>query len=541
MKKRPSSFYIRRKIRHRFAQNTFLNPEKFSKLLKNHDIDISVRRLEKFEKEGWLRPAFRIVLTKELQKESSLMIDTQLDVCYKEGLMEFPREGDYEPWDDFKRDYQKGETYDRKLLYYHPFQIMQVLTIIRFKRFSFYSDSDIDKLAQNLVCNVRNVNQSSERAFSNKMKELENIIGFLMVLEEPYRFNVFGHMSINPLKPKNNIDLWHKWMTKKFSARKLVQQYGISASDVWVMYQEIADHAYRTDPLAQWYDLTRIIKHYRIDELKGKPLTAQFYYRISRLLSRLYYDITKNTLDEPDITPSTLYGQWKTKVYSDPFDYATKKTQRGIIRFFVQEPTARIFLLVEGDTEQKIIEKIFDNLYVRMEDDGIAMLNCEGVGNIDKQKLDHIIKMANQDEISVYVLADNEAKSRRKVKEIEEKVHTDFGSHIWKKSFEEDNFGRRKVIALINSYLSNHNKNLTDDEIMQQQQNGAALVNAIEKAYRNKYRESMWSVIRKTKPDISLELFAPRLKKISYRKKSGKPSEIEKVLDKVFKMVSTWR
>lgn len=255
MKKRPLAFYIRRKIRHRFAQNTFLNPKKFIKFLKDHDIDIDIRRLEKFEKEGWLRPAFRIVLTKELQKTSFLEINTQLDACYKEGLMEFPKKGDYESWANFKHDYQKGEIHDRKILYYHPFQIMEILVIIKFKKMSFYCDSDVDELAQNLAYRVRDMMQAWENTFTNEMEEIDGIIGFLMVLEEPYRFYAFGTMSTNSFKPKNNFDSWDKWMTKKFSAQKLVQQYGINASDVRGMYEKIVDNAYRTDPLANWYDL----------------------------------------------------------------------------------------------------------------------------------------------------------------------------------------------------------------------------------------------------------------------------------------------
>jgi len=47
-------------------------------------------------------------------------------------------------------------------------------------------------------------------------------------------------------------------------------------------------------------------------------------------------------------------------------------------------------------------------------------------------------------------------------------------------------------------------------------------------------------MIRRRKPDFSLELIVPRIKKISRSKKVGKPSEIEKVVDEVFKMVPYW-
>jgi len=159
---------------------------------------------------------------------------------------------------------------------------------------------------------------------------------------------------------------------------------------------------------------------------------------------------------------------------------------------------------------------------------------------MELNKIREIIQTANQDHIAMYIIADNENKSKRRVGKIQKQIQTDFNSHIWKKSFEEDNFGKRKVVTLINSYLKKHGESLSDKEIGAQQKLGKALVKAIEHAYGKKYENGLFKTIQKKKPDISLELMKPRLKKISRSKKVGKPSEIEKVLDEVFGMILNW-
>ena len=542
MKKRPLSFYTRLKMRHRFTQGEFLDHKKFIEFLDKHDIKINEGMLESFEREGWLQPVFRLVLTEELQKSALILGIDGFKVLFKDGLMEFPKKGDYEPWNNFKRDYKKGERHDRKLVYYHPFQIMQVLNIFELKEYSLLCyDSDKAEDIKRKISAISRREKLSRQLFENKAKELTNLIGFLMLLEEPYRYHVFGSLTGSLFSHRAKyFDSWDAWVTERFSAKKFIQQHGLSVQEVEKTYEEIVVNAHSMDPLKQWYDLTRIMKFSTIKKLKGKPLTAQLYYGMSRMVALLYYDLTKKSLKEPDTLFDGRDGEWKKRIYSDPFDYATNKTQRGIIRYFVRDPTTRIFFLVEGDTEEKVIEKIFERFQVSMIDDGINVVNCRGIGNMDEQKLDAIIKTANKDDVSMYILADNEGKSVRKVEKIETHIRTGFCYRIWNKSFEEDNFGKRKVIDLINGYLEKYDEHLTDREIALQQKNGMVLVKSIEEAYRQKYHKTIYRVIRKSKPDFSLELMAPRLKKISPEKRVGKQSEIEKVVDEVFKMIPNW-
>lgn len=541
MGKSSLSFYARKKLNHRFTQGDFLEPRQFIKFLKEHKIDITEKTLERYEKEGWLPPVFRIIISDQLQKSTLFLGIEGIKAFHKDGFIEFPKKGDYEPWSNFKHDYKKGERHDKKLMFYHPFQLIQVLHIIQSKKFSFtYYDSDTKKDIEKRVSAIKKWRNLRRKNFKTATDDLTQKIGFLMLLEEPYKFHAFGSMSIMHLKRGSNFTSWARWKNKTFSPKKLIQQHGLTIGDIEKMYENIGLRGHFIDPLDHWYDLTRIMRPSILNRLKGESLTAQFYYHMARMIAYLYYDLTKKILKEPDMFFDGSDGKWKKNIYSDPFDYATKKTQRGIIRFFVRDPTTRIFLLVEGDTEERIIGEIFAKLDVSMTDDGINVINCKGVANIEEKKLRGIIQTANQDHTSMYIIADNENKSKRKVEKIKSQIHSDFGSHVWRKSFEEDNFEKSKVVALVNSYLKKYGESLSGKEIRTQQKPGKALVKSIEDAYGKKYRKNLYRVIRKKKSDFSSELMKPRIKKISRSKKVGSPSEIEKVLDEVFKMVPNW-
>src|SRR5437867_3039983 len=63
-------------------------------------------------------------------------------------------------------------------------------------------------------------------------------IGFLMLLEEPYRFQAFGRIS-TPASlggKRNSFEKWVKWRNTKFSSQKLLEQSKLSLGDVKKLY-----------------------------------------------------------------------------------------------------------------------------------------------------------------------------------------------------------------------------------------------------------------------------------------------------------------
>ena len=538
MKKRKLSFYTRRKINHRFVQGSFLKPRGFVKLLEKHGIKINEKTLEKYESEGWVRPAFRIIIPKRLQNGGLSLGNDAIKEFYKDKLIEFPKNGDYEPWSNFKADYKKGERHDKKLIRYHFFQILQIKNILRYKEFRFtYFDSYKKPDLEKITANIKKSNRTHVEQFNTSLFEQINTIGLLMLLEEPYRYQAFGSMQFSVYRNDNDsFKSWMRWK-KKFSAEKLLKDSGLSVEQVLTLHRGFTTQVNFLDPLKKWYDLIRIMKLAKIKELRGDALTAQLYYNIINMIALFLYDLTGERVQDPDSFFDGRNGEWKKDVYSNQFDYGTRKTQRGILRRFVEEPTARLYLLVEGVTEEKVIGEIFKRWDIDIEEDGIIVMNYTGVGNIRKKNLNLVLKAANRDYIPVYVIADNEI-TLKSIQNIQE-VTTQFAYHIWNKSFEEDNFGRKKVVELINSYLKPHGQTLSRTEIETQLRSKKALVKSIECTYNSKYHKKLYDTIGKSKPDISLDLMAPRLEKISSGKQIDKQTKIEKVLKKAFKMIPT--
>ncbi|MGI0057162.1 MAG: TOPRIM nucleotidyl transferase/hydrolase domain-containing protein, partial [Nitrosarchaeum sp.] len=531
----------RKKIQHKFTQGNFLQARDFVKFLQEYGIRIDEKTLERYEKEGWLLPALRLIIPNELQNKMLILGIEGIKGFYKDKLLEFPKKGDYEPWSNFKHDYKKGEFHDKKMIFYHSFQIMQVQNIIKNKKVCFtyydsYHEDDLQKVISNIKQNREWRNESFVRTPIYQIKN----IGLLMILEEAYKFHGFGSMSTQSFRKGDNFKQWVKWKKTKFSAKKLLSQCGLTIDEVSKLYDNYATEAHLIDPLGKWYDLTRIMRPSVTGNLKGEALLAQFYYKICRMLSYFIYDLTKKIMPEPDTIYDADNGEWKKSIYSDPFDYTTRKTQRGIIRYFTRDTTQRIILLVEGETEVQIIKKICERLQVDLEDDGINLVNYEGVSNLTVRKLKDSIQISNRDNVPMFIISDNEVNSKEKIKRIKSAVKTkEFDFHVWDESFEADNFGFKKVLKYISEYLKKENKELTKKEVAYYQKKGHTLVHAIEKAYSKKYHSDIYNIIP-NKSNISFELMKNRFNKISRDKKIGNPYPIEKVMEQVFRLIPYW-
>ena len=192
------SFYTRKKLERSYMLHGFENVDQFVRRLEKHWIPVRKRNLEEYEREGWLQPAFRLVLPEELlQGGLNLGMDVILQF-YAEGYVEIPRKGDYESWDSFKADPRRLGR-DRKLLYYHPFQILQVKSILRHKSVPFlcrdsYTRSDIEKIVNRIDADRSRWNSS----FNTAQAKIARDIGMLMLVEESYGIYVYHSVSTPP-------------------------------------------------------------------------------------------------------------------------------------------------------------------------------------------------------------------------------------------------------------------------------------------------------------------------------------------------------
>ena len=533
------SFYVRRKLQHKFTQLELLEPRKFVKFLKKHSIDITERDLEMFEKDELLQPVLRINIPLEDRKRL-FSPSTDVKRYYKNKQVEFPIKGDYQPWKNFKSNYTTTrDLTGSRLHFYHPFQLLQVENILRMERLCFiyhksYTDDDLQKILKN----VKSRKRMNKKSFNTAPFGQIDKIGLLMLLEEPYRRQAFGSMRFSSSGINGTFDSWIKWRNTRFEPHKILKESKLTVNDVRELYRRLVIHVRFEDPLIEWYDLTRIMRISMLKKLRGNALKSQLHYSVCRLLSLFIYDLTRETVEEPDIIMGSSNGSWKKKSISDPFDYSTKKTQQGIIKYYVKETKTRLFLLLEGETEMEVIKKICEKLSIDLEEEGIALVNYDGITNLRTKRLQQTIQIANSDNVPIFIIADNENNAESKIIKIQNKVISKFNYHIWDKDFESDNFGIEKILEFINNALKQHDQKLSKREISKHL-TSSALLRAIELAFRDKYCCDIFKKIPK-KPDISLELMKSHLQKMSKTEELGKDLPIEHVMEKIFRIHTQW-
>ena len=512
--------------------------DEFVLRLQKHGISARERDLEEYEREGWLQPAFRLVLPEDLRQGSFYLGMDAIQQFYAKGHVEIPQEGDYEPWSSFKTGPNTAEL-DRKLLYYHPYQILQVKNILHYKSIPFlcrdsYTRSDIE----DAISYIEAGRSLRDTQFNTAQIKTSKDIGTLMLVEESYGIYVY-HRELIPmtLSTEQLMDRRHE-CEDGFSAGELLKDCGVSIGQIRSLHDWAVSNIRLFDPLIEWHDMIRIMRPQTLERIKGDACAARMYHDIAGMLTRFLHDLDGKD-GEPDMPFDETDAEWKKDVYSDPFDYRTHRTKQAIVRRFIQDTSTRLYLLVEGETEVKTIEKICTRREIDPADDAVMVLDRKGVTNMFEGNISWLIRSARKDSVAIYIIADNEADWDDEIRKIRQEFNGSFDYHIWKTSFEEDNFGRTSVVALINSYLSGHGQSLSEEEVSaRQQQRKKGLVAAAKDAYWTKYRDDLFRVIRKGKADLALELVDRAYQSTS--NDDADSLEIEKVLDRALGMVPVW-
>ena len=127
----------------------------------------------------------------------------------------------------------------------------------------------------------------------------------------------------------------------------------------------------------------------------------------------------------------------------EKFDYTTKKTQDKILGRFLIEQPLKLGIVLEGETEERVINLILDAIYVDNKRSGFFLYNAKGQGNI-KENLRGLLHLSNLNEIELFLILDNDYESEKIIKQLGEYIKKDM-IHKWKRDFEYDNFGTQSV------------------------------------------------------------------------------------------------
>jgi hypothetical protein len=361
-------------------------------------------------------------------------------------------------------------------------------------------------------------------------------IGLCILLDEAYLPDLGKFRS--KIGESSFYEEWATWRTGKFQPTKILEQTNFSIQKVIQLYKTFIAFAVGKDPLWKWYILIQIMRSSRRKELKGEALLAQEYYDFAYMLGNFIFDLSGTKMLEPDDLWDGRSGTWKPRIYGEPFDYKTKKTQNNILNKFLIERPFKLGIIVEGDTEEHVTNLILDKIHVDNKRNGFFIHNAKGQGNI-KENLRGLFHLSNLNEVRLFLILDDNIEADKIKEELKDFVNEDM-IHKWKNDFEYDNFGIRPVVDTVNRILSIKGYNpISLSEVEFELSKGKVLMKVIKNIFERETKKGLEDVI--SKKHLAEELIGERLKGIEKERNSEegwKPNlPIEIVLNRIFSKI----
>lgn len=350
-------------MRSEFPVTNLLTPDEFIKLLKSRSFCLYEDDLEWCDKEGLIRPVLRLKRPKLNPKEFPYSryryMETNMyaiQYYYTIDLVEFPVDGDFQRWSEYIKEEEDI------CVYYHPYQILQIDTIVQdlqaTKVLDLHNIMNPPKSNYDISTNIRKLNRVREEQIKTWIQR----VGLLILLEDYYGRWFSRNIPLNiydMLTRSQRITKLKEW-AKKFSPTRTLLLSNMCIKQIEEFYRSLSIRASQLDPLSDWFILQRIIKKSRRYDLRDKALLAQDYYGYLSMLTGFIFDLSGKNMPEPDDIISYDSGKWKNRVFGDPFDYASKKTQNQILKYFLIDRPIELVIIVEGETEERVIELILE-------------------------------------------------------------------------------------------------------------------------------------------------------------------------------------
>lgn len=505
-------------LKSEFPQFDLLEPDAFSRFLRDRKIDVSIEELEYYDKKGVIRPVLRLDrkrATAGFPAHGALLLGPhRMKEYYNDGLVELPKDDDYVPWKTYRNGY-KEDT----LLFYHRSQFVQVRRLVLSgdvhlnARYIEEVDDITDKYQKWKKDSARSIQTSTEASIESWIPRT----GLLMLIENVYspffrgiHFDFFHDV-------REHTKSWLKWK-KDFSPKSILDNSGLTLDDAKKLHEILAREGDVIDPLSNFYVLIELARASRKKSLKGEALLARDYYDLAKMVSKFIFELTngEEKMPDPDDVMDQFNGSWKLNAFGSPFDYSRIRTQRAILEHYLTVPQYSIALVYEGKTEHTVIRKISNTLPFSLDQLGVITHNAKGGTNISTSNLDGLITITKKQGMDVYVIIDNDEKSKKIVKEQQKRGNIGPNAvHIWDKDFEYDNFGTTDVVNWVNTTLVKKGyKPVSKDEVEKEMSmNGVVLMRAIESlAIRDNPGINFDKVIRK--PEMAKYLIAPHIARI---------------------------
>lgn len=487
-----------------FFQKTLLNAESFIRYCKDRQINISLERLEKYEKLGVFLPLARLRYPKikikiepvengegytelgilkdgeewsgETREEYGgfLWNDETINSLIEDGYLWIPTIEKYESW----KNYKDEEGWTSVDSYYSIFQTLPLHTLIQSTTFPL----GIENLATWNQENIRKWFRSVKKPSRAMLKSLQNkeddarykLAKLGQVLSNrylPYAEKYEGMISL----PHPDFFDWQQYRTS-WDAKKVLSELKLTVEEVADFHRLAEMEASSDDPLDHWKDLVKFVSKSKKEQLKGIALLAQTWRVLERTLNLFHRDLTGELLysyGEDTKTKESLYGK------------GVPQDDLALLEFVANRyginPRPKLFLFVEGDGEVEHFPRLSVELFgIRFSEIRIQIQNLYGVGGFEGDKkvdkygaFEKLIEYYHDKQTIAFFILDKEGRVEKVKQKLITKASKEHPNRtitkdeyikLWDKNVEFDNF-TNKEIAEAMTKLSKNRYFFTETEV----------------------------------------------------------------------------
>lgn len=225
-------------------------------------------------------------------------------------------------------------------------------------------------------------------------------------------------------------------------------------------YDGLAVAQKHCDPLERWYQLTQFVSVHERARLKGDALRAETLRSGAHMLRLLHKDLYGEELPHPnEVTGQIITHMPELAVRQDARHYL-----EFVVNRFGLNPQPKLALIVEGQSEDVAVRKIFDEYFgVHPGTYGIEIIVLGSVdvatGSKKEDRFRAILRLIDylhHHQTITFIILDNENYAKRLKQEARKakSIHSDQRYitrpeyiRIWKDAFEFDNFSCSEIAA----------------------------------------------------------------------------------------------
>ncbi|MCQ2737304.1 MAG: hypothetical protein MJ224_01700 [archaeon] len=394
-------YYIENEM---YLENKPMNTKKFIKFCKERGTEITENELEKLEKGDLFYPIFR---TKNKYRNGFYICSfneankKELKRKIKENTLYIPDKNNFQP---FKEYHEKGKN-DKTCSYYSAFQIYWLREIknnLSKRQTSYNSPLQIEYFLKEIAGNPK-PNKDPEKYLKSVKRKFNLIINLLIGIQiySPYGRTNDRYIRVKNQKKFNN-------QLKKFNLEDVLSFYNVDIKYLINIYiilcRELPYFLGNGDMIQIW----KHINWNKKDKFKGiirlgieyMQWTLMLKRCIEEYLDREIFDIDECTSmdaeyilnNDPEKEKDDIRGIRNEDYFNEntgtyEFNLNRKKLYY-LANEFDLDYHPRVILFVEGDTEEEIIKKIFNEFYnTDIANTMIDIINIQGISKLFSGKI----------------------------------------------------------------------------------------------------------------------------------------------------------